>query len=453
MKKIWLLLGAVSLSLCAGQAVAQVSADKAAELGKSLTPIGAEKAGSKDGVIPAWTGGEPQRGSIDKPVYPSDPAVDGDKPVLTITHDNYQKYADKLNAGQKELLKRYPDYKMIVYPTRRVASFPQFIYDKTKYNATHCKLEGTDSPDGCQGGFLYPIPTNGAQVIWNHKLKWRGDQVRRFNEQAIVQPDGSYQKTVIREDVKFFIPNSKHLDYTLTPDNRLYLYYLSQTLSPPRLAGTFILVHERTGVGSEGRVAWLYSPGLRRIRRAPNVQYDNPYEGTDGNEFYDQVDMFNGNLALYNWKLIGKKEMYIPYNNNKVNYQSTKFSDLIRPHHMNQDLLRYELHRVWIVEADLKPGKSHVFKKRVMYVDEDTWNIVAEDDYDNRGNLYKYHEGYLIFVPEIQISSTVPEVIYDFFSGRYFITAAINGAEPDKFNMDFSNDYFTPASVQKSTLK
>ncbi|MDE2150407.1 MAG: DUF1329 domain-containing protein, partial [Gammaproteobacteria bacterium] len=272
MKRLAWLLGAASLCLLAGQAAAEVSAAKAAALGKTLTPVGAEKAGNKDGTIPAWTGGLAAKGSIHKPEWPADQYPDfvAQKPLFSIDHNNYQQYQDKLAAGQIELLKRYPDYKLNVYKTERTASFPSWFYKLTDWNATHCKLEGTDTPDGCRGGVLYPIPTDGAQIIWNHKLKWRGNAVRRYNEQAIVQPDGSYQLTKLREDVQFFIPNSEHRDYTLTPGNRDYLYYLSQTLAPPRLAGTFILVHERTGVGNQGRVAWLYSPGLRRIRRAPN---------------------------------------------------------------------------------------------------------------------------------------------------------------------------------------
>ena len=440
-------------SAFAVSAHAEVSPQTAAALGATLTPAGAQKAGSRDGVIPLWTGGEAQRGSMDKPEFPNDPAVDGDKPLFTISHTDYQKYADQLSAGQKELFRRYGDYKMVVYPTRRVASFPEFIYRNTAWNATHCKLIGTDTPDQCRGGFPYPIPTNGAQIVWNHMLRWRTDAVRRYNQQAIVQPNGRYQVTKLLEDVKFFIPNSQHPDYTLTTTQRDTLYYLNHTIEPPRLAGTFTLVHDRTGVGADGRVAWLYSPGVRRIRRAPTVQYDNPVEGTDGNQYYDQVDMFNGNLALYDWKLIGKREMFIPYNSNKISTAGTTIDDIIHPHHMNQNLARYERHRVWVVEAQRKPGKSHVFKKRVMYFDEDTWLLVEEDDYDNRGTLYKYHEGYMIFQPQPQASTTVPEVIYDFASGRYFMTAMINGTAPNKFDVEYADSYFTPAALQKMVVQ
>ena len=441
---------ALGIFFAAG-AQASVSVGEAAALGKSLTPVGAEQAGSSDGAIPAWTGGRAKDGALSGE-FPHDNKIDGDKPLFTITHDNYMKYADKLTAGHKELFKRYPDYKMNVYPTRRTVSFPEFIYKATLANATSCTLQGTDEPDGCKQGFPYPIPKSGAEVIWNHKLKWRGDAAQRYNNQFIVQPSGDYQQTKILEQVKFYYANDKD-PQPFKAGQGEFLRYLSQTLSPPRLAGTFILVHEKSGTGDQGRAAWLYSPGLKRIRRAPTVQYDNPYEGTDGNQFYDQVDMFNGALDRYNWKLVGKKEFYLPYNSDKIAGNTIKYKDMIRPHHLNQDLPRYELHRYWVVEADLKLGTNHTFKTRRFYVDEDSWNIEAVDDYDNKDQLYKFQEGHLVTAANIQAASTVPEVIYDFFSGRYFITAAFNEDKPVDLTMKWPDDYFSAAAVQKMTTR
>jgi hypothetical protein len=451
MNKNMLFVGALALGLCAHPAFAKVDATEAAKLGKDLTLIGAEKAGNKDGSIPAYTGGHPKEGPLNGE-FPHDDAIDGDKPLFTITQANSAQYADKLMVGSKELLKRFADYKMNVYPTHRTVAFPDAIYKATVANATSCELQETDTLINCTLGFPYPIPKTGAEVIWNHRLKWRGESVRRYNNQFIVQPSGDYQPTKIIEEVKFSYASIAHPG-TLNPGQGEFLRYLSNIISPPRIAGTFILVHEKSGLGEAGRAAWLYSPGLKRIRRAPTVQYDNPAEGTDGNQFYDQVDMFNGALELYNWKLVGKKEMYIPYNSNKIAGNKIKFKDLIRPKHLNQDLPRYELHRVWVVEATLKPGKSHTFKSRRFYVDEDSWNIVGIDAYDNKDQLYKFSEGHLINAPNIQAASTVPEVIYDFFSGRYFITAAFNEDKPVDESVSYTDDYFTAASVQKRSTK
>jgi hypothetical protein len=449
-KRYALLTGALALALMSGQGLAKVSPQEADKLGKDLTPIGAEKGPSADGTIPAWTP-EPRRGAL-AGEFPNNPKLDVEKPLFTITKANMAQYADKLSEGHKKLLNSYDSYKLNVYKSHRLIPWPAEIYKATKENATTCELQGTDLLNGCTLGFPFPIPKSGAEVIWNHKLKWRGEAVTRYNNQMIVQPNGQYQLTKLVEDVTFGYASIKK-PLPLKPGQGEFLKYLSKTVSPPRLAGTFILVHEKMGIGAEGRAAWLYSPGLKRIRRAPTVCCDNPYEGTDGHQFYDQVDMFNGALERYNWKLIGKKEMYIPYNSNRIAGNKTKYKDLARPRHLNQDLPRYELHRVWIVEADIKPGTSHTFKKRRLYVDEDGWTIAMTDNYDNRDQLYQFQEGHIISAPNLLAATTVPEIIYHFTSGRYFVTAAWNEDKPIDATVSFKPDYFNAASVQKMTTK
>ncbi|MEQ1440156.1 DUF1329 domain-containing protein [Fontimonas sp. SYSU GA230001] len=429
---------------------AKVSADEAARLGKDLTPVGAERAGNASGSVPPWTPA-PRRGALTGE-YPADPMIDAEQPLFTITRANMAQYADQLTEGHKQLLSSYDSYRMNVYPSHRVVSFPQFIYDATIANATRCELIGTDSPDNCRQGFTFPIPKSGAEVIWNHRVRYRGDGARRYNNQMIVQANGDFQLTKIVEEVNFYYATDKD-PVPLTRDSGLFLKYFSKTIAPPRLAGTMILVHEKAGTGGEGRAAWLYSPALKRIRRAPTVCCDNPYEGTDGHQFYDQVDMFNGVMDRFDWKLLGKKEMIVPYNAHLIGGPKVKFRDLARPKHLNQDLPRYELHRVWIVEAGIRPGTNHTFHKRRFYIDEDSWYPAAIDNYDSRGGLYQFQEGHTVFVPNVQSVGGVPEVIYHFNSGRYFVTAMANEDKPNDFSVRFPDEYFEAASVQKKSLK
>ncbi len=451
MRQQWIAGWAVVFALCSSAPLsAKVPPEEAAKLGETLTPVGAEKAGNADGTIPEWTPAA-RRGPLSGE-YPNDPKIDGEKPLFAITKANLEEYRDKLTRGHQYLLETFDTYKMNVYPSHRVVSWPDEIYAATKENATSCEMIGVDSPDNCKQGFPFPIPQTGAEPMWNHKLKWRGENATRYNNQMIVQTSGDYQLTKIVEDVTFGYASIKN-PVPLTKDSGEFLRYLSKTVAPPRLAGTYILVHEKAGTGAGGRQAWLYSPGLKRIRRAPTVCCDNPYEGTDGHQFYDQVDMFNGVLERYDWKLLGKREMYVAYNSNKIAGNTIQYKDLVKPRHLNQDLPRYELHRVWVVESNIRPGTSHTFKKRVFYIDEDGWNIVAVDAYDNRDQLYQFQEGHLIFAHNIQASSTIPEVIYHFNSGRYFITAAINEDKPYDLLTTFPSDYFTSASVQKSSTK
>lgn len=441
-------LGAVLAGLIAAPVQAKVSEAEAAKLGKELTPVGADPKANADGSIPAYTGGLGQKGNPAK-IDTTDPYA-SEKPLYTITKANMAQYKDKLSVGHQKLLERYPTYKMNVYPTKRDSSFPQAIYDATKKNATTAELVGGD-PDALKGaslGFPFPIPGNGAEVIWNHRLKWRGEAVLRNNDQVIVQPNGTQLLTRLVEEVLFPYASIKNPGKFDTPDS-VSIYYLSETVAPPRNAGQFILAWEHPGE----RSAWIYNPALRRIRRAPTVAYDNPYEGTDGNQFYDQVDMYNGKLDRFTWKLIGKKEMIIPNSSARINNFSLKYKDMLKTGHIDQDLARYELHRVWVIEANNKPEVRHTFKKKVLYVDEDTWNVTLIDNYDQRDQYYKFQEGHLVMVREIQASTTVPEIIYDLQKGGYFATALVNEGKPNDLTVTYTKDHFSPDSIKKRTTR
>ncbi|HEX4871899.1 MAG TPA: DUF1329 domain-containing protein [Nevskiaceae bacterium] len=451
MKSVRIPLGCAlltALGLASTPLLAKVSAEQAARLGKDLTPIGAEAGANKDGTIPAWKPAK-QSGKLSGE-YASNPAIEADKPLYTVTGSDLAKYADKLSEGHKYLLKTFNTYKMTVYPSHRTVAWPDFIYKATAENAVNCELIGTDDPNNCKQGFPYPIPQTGAEPIWNHRIKWRGDTVRRQNDQMIVEPSGKYQLAQLVEDVKFLYANEKE-PVPLVEGKGLFLYYLSKIIAPPRTAGTMILVNESGGTGATGRAAWLYAPALKRIRRAPAVCCDNPYEGTDGQQFYDQVDMYNGVLERYTWKLVGKREMLIPYNNFKI--ARAKYDELARPNHLNAELPRYEMHRVWVVEATLKPGERHTYAKRVFYIDEDSWSIVMIDCYDGQGALYNFQEGMATPQYNVLTHFTVPEIIYHFDSGRYFVTALQAQGKPNDYSVQYPAGFFTDSAVQQRAAK
>ena len=428
---------------------AAVSTEEAQRLGNDLTRFGAEYAANEAGTIPEYSGGLPRKGQV-AGEYPVHPEIEAEQPLFTITAANMDEYADQLSEGHKTLLQRFPEsYRMNVYKTHRTVSWPEHILEATQRNATQARLIGTDSVKNAVHGIPFPMPTGGAEVIWNHKTRWRGYSVRRYNNQVIAQPDGSYQISKLIEDVKFPYTN---VDHNGTSRDFL-LYYLSEILAPPRNAGQLLLVHETADQSAEIRNAWLYNPGLRRVRRAPNVAYDNPYEGTDGNQFNDQVDMYNGALDRYRWKLVGKKEMYLPYNSYRIGSPKITYDQIVKPHHVNPELARFELRRVWVVDSELREGTSHTFGRRTFYVEEDSWAINSVDCYDRRGVLYKLQEAHQVFTQNVQAVGGVPEVIYDFQSGRYFMTALANEDKPNDFSVSYDDRYFMPRSLRKKARR
>ena len=85
-------------------------------------------------------------------------------------------HVDKLSDGQQAMLKKYPSYKIDVYPTRRTAAAPQWVYDNTFKNATRAKTTSNgDSLEGAHGGIPFPIAKTGKEAMWNHLLRWGGE--------------------------------------------------------------------------------------------------------------------------------------------------------------------------------------------------------------------------------------------------------------------------------------
>jgi hypothetical protein len=460
------LLGLALVLAGAGPCAAAVSAEEAAKLGKELTPVGAQAAGNADGTIPAWAGASLYRpeqlkmsyaqlqalrksnpGALQATMSPTGAAT---QPLFTISKANVAKYADRLTAGHKALFERYPDYQMRVYPSQRPAFLPEAVNAATRENATRASLEGTDKISGARLGVPFPIPKSGAEPIWNHKLKFRGAAVRRFNNEVIVAQDGSFQLARIIEDVKLKYGDPKA---PAAIDSGVILYYLQEVLSPKRIAGQLLLVHETTDQSEGGRSAWIFNPGLGRTRRAPNVGYDNPKASADGLMFNDQTDMFNGALDRYHWKLVGKREMYIAYNDITLLTPATSYDKMIRKGHLNQELVRYELHRVWVVEATLKPGLRHSFRRRTFYLDEDSWSIAAVDCYDDREQLWRFQEAHLATFPFVPATTGSPEVTHDLQSGRYFVTASYAGDDYPDFGVDFEDSYFRPQTLASRKLR
>jgi Protein of unknown function (DUF1329) len=435
---------------------AAISAQEAARLGADLTPLGGEQAGNAAGTIPAWDGGlsSPAKAgfpSFAPPARAPDP-FPNDKALFKITPANAAQYADHLTEGDKAMLRQYKDtFFMNVFPTRRTAANPQRIYDAVKRNATTAKL--TPDGNGFTGaveGIPFPIPQQGVEAFWNHVVRYRADSAAREIGQAAVTETGSYNMVKFHDEfyVAYSQPGAKEAEL----DN-VIIYFLQEILAPARLAGQVLLVHETLDQSKENRRAWIYFPGQRRVQRAPNVAFDNPGTASDGLRTDDQFDMYNGSPQRYDWKLVGKKEIYVPYNEYKLHWAKAKADDVIRPLHINQDLARYELHRVWVVDATLKPGQRHIYKRRTLYIDEDSWQILAVDCYDNRDQLWRVQEGHSINFYNVPTYWTTLETVYDLQSRRYLALGFEDQANKSyEFNIKRSlRDYTTLALQNRGT--
>ena len=451
MNKITLLTSALTFALASVSVSAKVSQSEAAKLGNELTPLGAIKAGNADGSIPAWQGGitNPPAGYSSGMHHP-DP-FSQDKALYTVTNENKAEYKDVLSPGTIKMLETYPDtYKLHVYPTKRSASYPQHVYDATVSNATNAELvEGGNGITGAAIGVPFPIPANGLEAIWNHILRYRGESATRMGGQAAPTAEGDF--TYIGFDDAIMIDYSKQGATAETLEESNIVFRFKQKITEPaRLAGTALLVHETMDQIKQPRQAWTYNSGQRRVRRAPNVAYDTPGTASDGLRTTDDFDMYNGAPDRYNWTLKGKQELLIPYNSYKLHSNSLSYEDIVKPGHIEPDVVRWEKHRVWVVEANLKDGTRHVYKKRVFYIDEDSWQIHVADMYDNRDELYRVAVAYGLNYYEVPTHWTTLEAFYDLNSRRYIAIGLDNQESMYDFKAKQHENQFTPSALRRS---
>jgi len=415
-----------ALALSVTTTVAKVPESELARLDNDLTPMGSERAGNAAGTIPAWTGGltDPPAG-YEPGGHLVDPFPD-DQPLFTITAANVDQYAANLSPGQVALFKKYPDtYKMVVYQSRRSTALPDDVYAKVRENATTSEL--VNDGNGVVNfsvAHAFPITNNAHEILWNHLTRYRGGVAQRTYVQIPVQANGAYTPVQITDTMTWpdFLKGGKDP----VKDRNVLLYFTYAIHSPPQQTGTVLLVHETVDQVKDGRRAWLYNAGQRRVRRAPQVAYDGPGQGSDGTRTADDFDMFNGAPDRYNWKLVGKKEMYIPYNSYRLSSPDLKYKEIHNKSHMNQDYARYELHRVWEIEATLADGQRHIYAKRVLFIDEDSWQVSVKDQYDGQLQLWRIGEAHNIQFYDVDVPWYSTETVIDLNDGRYLTLGLTN---------------------------
>lgn len=386
-------------------------------LGRDLTPVGAERVGNKEGTIPAWTGGmsSPPAGWERAGGY-VDPFA-AEKPLFVITGQNVEQYKDKLTQGDIALLKKYPNFKMPVYPTHRTAAYPKEVTDGMREEMSKVRSNGISIENYSGPGSPFPIPKSAIEVMYNHELKYF-PSFKRATNWIPVRANGDYYTIRFTEQ---FIP--KQFIEGAVPDSNYAFSVVAYYEAPASLLGTIYLVHEVVDVTKGERQAWIYNAGQRRVRRAPDLAYDNNEDGSEGMRTTDQYAGFIGAFDRYDWKLLGKKEIYIPYNTYKLAEKNkVRYVDLVQKGTINADFMRYELHRTWVVEATLKAGKSHVYARRTFYLDEDSWAVTHEDAYDSRGTLWRSAT-----IPILQrYDANFPfyhfTLVHDLVAGQYIVT-------------------------------
>ena len=431
---------------------AGVSEKEAAALKAALTPVGAERAGNDAGTIPPWTGGYRRDAGYVQGAPRPDPFA-ADKPLLTLTAANFRAHADKLPDGARHLFEKYPDYRMDIYPTHRSAAAPDWVYDNILRNATaaHAAPEGiVYGVEGAAGGIPFPIPKNGFEAMWNHLLAFWG-QARELTVSTYIVPSGgAMEKSSTYKEIADF--PYYYQGATADSFGPYYFKTLHMAVAPPARAGEAYLNWQPINIRRNDFAAWRLLPGEHRVRKAPGISYDVPDIDAAGFVSLDEYYIFFGGLDRYNFKLVGKKEMYIPYNNNRL--YTRPVNEVLGRSHANPDDLRYELHRVWVVDGTLAPGAHDIVAHRRLYLDEDSWMAVYSDSWDEAGKLWKFGQASMYLMPDVPAIIVGSQFVYDLQLGGYAYGFAFNG-EPSAYKVTAPHPatLFTPDSLSARSVR
>lgn len=408
----------ILFGLSLGIAQAKVSPEKAAQLKGVLTPVGAERAGNADGTIPEWSGGVKNLPPHKKGEWLVDPFAD-EKPLFTITTDNYKQYADKLSPGQIKMFeKNIPNWRMDIYQTHRIVKLPDWIEENTYNNALTGELvDNGNGVEGTYGGIPFPIPNSGGELIQNNLMRYWGSSLKLTSMGLEGYKNGSGIETY-GAVINMYFP---YYQKQKTDDPHLF-YFTNYYVIPARRKGEMLIVNDFLNASKHPRQAWQYIPGQRRVRRAPTIAFDTPDMAITT---YDDAYMFNGSPERYDWKMFGKKEMYIPYNSYDLesSYGKGELSAKdMTPGYPKGLPMRWELHRVWVLEGTVKKGERHIYAKRIFFIDEDSWNIAIQERFDAKGNLWRTTYGNVYYeYGESLTTQARPLFTFDFMSGEYML--------------------------------
>lgn len=410
---------------------AKVSPDNQQLLEQELTPFGAVRAGN-DGLIPGWK---------DKTAF-----IENQQPLYLINGQNYTEYKDNLSTGQIALFERYPEsFQMPVYPSQRTFTAPGDVFENTYKNALTANLNSDESGFiHALAGIPFPVPQSALEVYFNHIGRWRGRQVKNTASDAVILKNGKYslitRKSVVRFD-----------SYNQGNESVNFISLVSRVTAPASKSGNGVLVLEPLDQLNNVRSAWLWDKGRRRTIRAPNIAYDTPIQIADSLRTADDTDLVNGSPDRFNWELLEKREIYIPYNNEKLSNKKLKYKDLLQKHHINPEYTRYELHRVWVIRATLKKEWRHVYSRRDFYLDEDSWQVVLADQYDKAGDIWRVSLSYPKLFADLPGIFPVINVFHDLQKQQYTVMGLQNERRTkNEFNGDPAKDsLFTPSGLKR----
>jgi hypothetical protein len=390
-----------------------------AQSSPQFTVSGAERSGNADGRIPK----SPER--TDQPLPGWKPGASREQfslyakeiPLQIIAQNNVNQFEKMLSPGAIALLKSKPGYTMPVYPTHRSCGLPALVAENTLrfQGKAHIARNGWSIEDATLPSIPFPHPRTGSEALWNFLVQYQGLGVEWSNGKSYLSPRSSDADPITYSwHARTYYPWAEGKS---VPVGDMKAATTISYRSPAAMSGQAVLQRFYFDKPAE---SYYYFPGQRRMRRMANYAYDAPLIGFEKTYPSDAGSVFNGNPDRFEWVLKGKRELYVPYNALNITDKDAQGESIFGNKFISAKVRRYELHRVWVIEGNLRPGMRHSTPHKVIYLDEDSWSAVAGEDYDADGAIVRYKEAAAIPIWELgSCSSLFTFTLYDFVQDRY----------------------------------
>jgi uncharacterized protein DUF1329 len=464
MAQRWIGTGSVAcicvaaLACCAADAA--VTLEQADHLGEDLTAIGAEKAGNAEGTIPAYEGGEaPLPGWSWGKVRWRYSKFKEEQPLFSIDASNVDRHAEHLTDAQITALKTVTGYRMDIYPSHRTCNIDATYAQRTRQNATEARIgaDGWSLEHAKTAGVPFPIPQSGVEAMYNARMRPQGIGYRIAKGTTMISPrPGSREFTSYAWSLETFVP-SQAVEKEAVESSGAVDFYVHYTYAEPAAMRGQAFI----GISFENKEPeqYQYFPGQRRVRRLPNYVFDAPVVGYENQYLNDEQLMQWSTLDRFEYRLVGKKEIYVQNNSLRMQDFEGKRDEAFGNSFVNPAYRRFELHRMWVVDARLKPGFQHLVPHRIYYLDEDSWSIAAVTEYDKDGKVWKLLESSQVPIWELGGScGFLAYTIWDLQGGRYVADFSMIGTggdakwirtgDPDANQPQFKADFYTPETLR-----
>ena len=318
-----------------------------------------------------------------------------------------------------------------------------------RYKEATAKYRGQAKIDAKQwirnykAGCPFPEPKTGIEVEWNYRRRFKPDD-RIFPVITVITNKRGQVRYQTSDGNLLFMTGRLAADPkpTFLPNpNKIERIDVYANAHPYELQGTISVITQFNDPGKTDEL-WMYLPSMRRVRHLSTTQRIDKLPGGQ-DLFWDCFDTFNGNPSLFNFKLLGRKEMLVVMNG----YPKGEF---ILHEYMMGPNDYYQKVNCYVNEIHSK-DPNYPFSKIIQYLDPDTWVSYYTDWYDRKGKLQRSSIfNYTLTKNGIVMANVMNHIDFQrVHSTGYAYTNARSGSGGNTYNVGLTPDYFILDHLRK----